>query len=462
MTLHTRIAVWFVVSMAILFFALAFTTQRLMVTNLRAELDERLQLQAELVATAILSSDGVLTSDYTQIVNQVSEQQLVSIPIVIRITDLNGDVKAAFGSVPGCVAPALNRLLSLHDTDKGRFDNIAVHGIDKMRVYTVQLRDSSTSKIFGFIQTAGSLASVTAAERRLWLYTVIEGILGSLLSVVVGLTILRQGLRPLDRILNRIQEIDDRDLTSGLPDESRPPELQRLADNLNSMWRRLDAALKAKDTFLASVSHELRTPLTAIQGHIDFLRKQPLGDPELKDSLERIAREVRRLVRVTNNLLLSAQLDTKPSLERQIVNLRELVEDVVKEMRILAEGRALTLEEGEDVLISGDRDLLKQALVNIIDNAIKFTPRNGLIQLTLEQEDKRAVLEVSDTGCGISPKHLPYVTERFYRARESGQGVRGAGLGLAITKQIVELHNGEVKIASQEGIGTKVWIYLPI
>jgi signal transduction histidine kinase len=462
MSLRVRIVVWFVVAMTILFFALAFTAQGLMVAGLRAELDERLQLQAQLVATAIGSTGADSTTGYAQIVQQVAERQLVSIPIVIRVTDLEGRVKATFGDVPESVVSSLNLAVSLPDTDEGRFDNVKVREVEKLRVYTVQAYDPLTSTPFALIQTAGSLAPVTAAENQLWQYAVAEGVLGSLLTLSIGLIILRRGFRPLDKILDRVQKIGDTNLIAGLPREPRPPELQRLADSLNDMWRRLDAALRAKEAFVASVSHELRTPLTAIQGQIDFLHRQPSDNPEVKESLERTAREVRRLIRMTNNLLLDAQLNTKPALVQQPVNLRELVEGVIKEIQVLTRKRNLNLKEGEDVLVSGDYDLLKQAVLNVVDNAVKFTPRDGHIQLTLEQEEGWVILEVSDSGRGIPQEHLPHVTERFYQVPNAVGTPRGAGLGLSIVKQVIERHSGQIKITSREGVGTKVKMYLPI
>jgi len=448
--------------MTVLFFALAFTAQRLMVAGLHAELDERLQLQAQLVATAIGSTGADSTTGYAQIVQQVAERQLVSIPIVIRVTDLEGRVKATFGDVPESVVSSLNLVVSLPDTDEGRFDNVKVRGVEKLRVYTVQAHDPLTSTPFALIQTAGSLAPVTAAENQLWRYAIAEGVLGSLLTLSIGLIILRRAFRPLDKILDRVQKIGDTNLIAGLPNEPRPPELQQLADSLNDMWRRLDAALRAKEAFVTSVSHELKTPLTAIQGQIDFLQRQPSDNPEVKESLERTAGEVRRLIRMTNNLLLDAQLNTKPALVQQPVNLRELVEGVVKEMQVLAEGRNLKLKEGEDVLVFGDYDLLKQAVLNVVDNAVKFTPRDGHVQLALEQEEGWAILEVSDSGPGIPQEHLPHVTERFYQVPNAVGTPRGAGLGLSIVKQVIERHSGQIKITSREGVGTKVKMCLPI
>jgi signal transduction histidine kinase len=176
-------------------------------------------------------------------------------------------------------------------------------------------------------------------------------------------------------------------------------------------------------------------------------------------------KEVRRLIRMSNNLLLNAQLESQPTFTRREVNLRELLEETVGELAGLAQGLDLALLASEDVLVSGDHDLLKQMVLNVAHNALKYTPKGGQVELVLSQEDGWAVVQVSDSGRGISQEHLPHVMEPFYRGNASGRSAEaeaGAGLGLAIVKQIVELHDGQVEIHSQEGIGTRVKIRLPI
>ncbi len=459
MSLRARILMWFAALMTVVIFALMFTAQHIMVTSLRADLDERLKLHAEMVATAIQSTPK---STYDEVVRQLTEHQLVNIPLFIRVADLQGNVIVSSGNIPQSIIPTLNHQLSLPYAEGGRFDEVKLGDRSTLRVYTIRGRDLLSLEHFALIQTGENLTSVTAAEDRLWRYTLAEGVVAALVTLSIVVLTLRRGFQPLDRILKRVQEIRDTDLNAGLPYESRPPELQQLADSLNAMWHRLDAALRAKEAFVASVSHELRTPLTAIQGQIDILRRRPANDSELSESLERIAREMNRLIRMTNNILLNAQLDSKPALTRQQVNLRELVEDVVKEIRVLAEGRNINLEEGEDVLVYGDYDLLKQAVLNVVDNALKFTPGDGHVRLTLQQKDKRSILEVSDSGSGIPQQQLPHIMEPFYRIPGSGRNMRGTGLGLAIVKQVVELHGGKMHIDSQEGTGTSVKIYLPI
>jgi len=229
------------------------------------------------------------------------------------------------------------------------------------------------------------------------------------------------------------------------------------------MLHRLDRAFKTREVFVASVSHDLRTPLTALQGQIDVLLMQPSIDAEMKQSLERMAREVRRLVRMTNNLLLNAQLDSKPVFLPRDVDLTELLDEVIREARVLAEGLNLGVSTPEVVVVPGDYDLLKQMVLNVVDNAIKFTLKGGSVQVSLSRAEDWAILSVSDTGQGIPQKHLTHVMEPFYKAdtpRKSKAG--GVGLGLAIVKQVIGLHGGQLEIHSQEGVGTTVTMRLPL
>jgi two-component system phosphate regulon sensor histidine kinase PhoR len=190
---------------------------------------------------------------------------------------------------------------------------------------------------------------------------------------------------------------------------------------------------------------------------------QPSTDAETKRSIERMSREVRRLVRMTNNLLLNAQLESNPILVPDEVNLREILEDVERDAEMLAEGLEFKVSAPVLLTVPGDYDLLKQMLLNVVDNATKFTSRGGFIELSLNQKDEYAVLTVTDSGQGIPKEHLAHVTEPFYKADSARRsGSTGAGLGLAIVKQVVEVHGGQLEIRSQEGIGTTVTISLPL
>ena len=463
MTLRGRLFLWYALVIPILVVGLTFAAQQVMVTSLRTAIDERLQQRTEVVAKAIISNPGSSREDYELLIEQLTEQQLPFVPAVLRISDPIQGVLAAFGDIPDPMVPIMDHQLLLPELAEGRFETIKIRGHDALRLYTVEARDPSTLKTVAVVQTGDSLAPVITAQNELWRDSLAVAIIGSLAALLIGLFILRRGLRPLDVIINQVRGIGSRDLKTGIPEEPRPPELQQLADNVNSMLRRLDEAFKTREVFIAGVSHDLKTPLTILQGQIEVMQMQPTTDAETQKSIERMSREVRRLVRMTNNLLLNAQLEANPVLVPGEVNLREVLEDVERDAQILAEGLDLKVLASAVLTVPGDYDLLKQMLLNVVDNAIKFTSRGGTIELSLGQEDGYAVLRVADSGQGILGEHLAHVTEPFYKADPTRRsGSTGVGLGLAIVKQVVELHGGQLAIQSQEGVGTTVTIRLPL
>lgn len=462
-SLRGRLFLWYALAIPILVIGLTFAAQQVMVTSLRVAIDERLQERSEVVARAIISNPGTSREHYEVLIEQLTEQRLPFVPAVLRISDPGRDVMATFGDIPDPMLPIMDRQLLLPELTEGRFETIKIKGGDALRLYTIGVRDPSSLKTIALVQTGDSLAPLVIAQRELWQYSLAVAIGGGLAALLIGLFILRRGLRPLEAVINHVRGIGSKELEAGIPEEPRPPELQQLADSVNSMFRRLDSAMKARETFIASVSHDLKTPLTVLQGQIEVMQMQPTTDAETKKSIERMSREVRRLVRMTNNLLLNAQLEAKPVLVPGEVNLEEVLEDIERDAQILAEGLDLKVSASALLTVPGDYDLLKQMLLNVVDNAIKFTPKGGTVELSLSQEDGFGVLRVADSGQGIPKEHLAHVTEPFYKADPARMsGSAGAGLGLAIIQQVVELHGGQLEIQSQEGIGTTVTIRLPL
>lgn len=304
---------------------------------------------------------------------------------------------------------------------------------------------------------------MTAAQEELWRYALVVGIGGSALALLVGLFILRQGLQPLDRILSRVREIRGRNLTIRIPEERRPQELQQLADTLNEMFQQLDTAFKTREAFIASISHDLRTPLTVLQGQIDVLLMNPAMGEDAKQRLSTMGKEIQRLTRMTNNLLLNAQLESKPVLIAGDVDLRELVEEVAREVQPLAQDIVITVSTPDIIVVSGDFDMIKQMVLNVVDNAIKFTPKGGKVALALTDDERFATIKVADTGPGISPENLAQIGRPFIKTGAANKSSRGGtGLGLAIVKQVVKIHNGQMDVDSQKGVGTTITLRLPL
>jgi signal transduction histidine kinase len=462
LSLRTQLLLWLGLAVLALIFVVTFLSQEVIVWNMERAIDDTLQERAHMVA-AIVSSD--ITTDeesYAYVIGELSNQELPFVPLLLRVVSPSGRVIINFGEVTAPIANNLDRQLQSSNVSGGHLDTIKPEGVTPLRVYTISVTDPRTGEILALVQAADSLEQVAQAKRHLWQNGIIVGLGGSSLAIALGLVLIRRGFRPLGTILQTIDEVDYYHLKSRLKEENRPAELEQLARSLTAMLQRLDKTVSERQESLGSVSHDLRTPLSTLQGHLEVLLLQPSMSAEVRDSLEHMLRETRRLIRLVKNMLLNVQLESKPALIARDVSLGELLDEVVGDIWILVEGLQFNVIAPSDVTVYGDRDLLKQMLLNIVDNAIKFTPKGGKIELTLTSDEDWVVLEVSDTGQGISSDDLPYVTHAFYKPRTSRRSTAaGTGLGLSIVRQVAELHSGELEIRSQEGVGTLVRVRLP-
>jgi signal transduction histidine kinase len=240
-------------------------------------------------------------------------------------------------------------------------------------------------------------------------------------------------------------------------------EVGRLSMAFNQSMERLERLFKTQRRFLADVSHELRTPLTAIRGNVDLMQRMGTGDPE---SLRDMRSEVERMSRLVGDLLLLAQADSgNLPLNKTNVELDTLLLEVARETRVLSHTVTLTVGEIDQAIVVGDRDRLKQVLLNLVVNALKYTPDGGRVTLGLAQVDGQAKLAVIDTGVGISAEDQVKIFDRFYRVDKArSRAMGGAGLGLSIALRIAQMHGGRIELASEgvPGKGSIFTIWLPL
>lgn len=244
-------------------------------------------------------------------------------------------------------------------------------------------------------------------------------------------------------------------------------EIKRTEQALRDSESRLKGMIEVQKRFVSDASHELRAPLTAIQGNIELLKKYPrMSDEDKQEALDEAQREAQRLGRLVSDLLALARSDAGAQLRLNIVRLKPLVMQAWSEAHHLLKGQNLILSEVEDLELDGNADRLKQLMVILLDNAIKYTPEGGKVDLSLVQVNSHAILKVKDTGIGIATEDLPRVFDRFYRADPSRtrdqEDPGGSGLGLSIAHWIVEQHKGHIRLESQLGVGTTVIVELPL
>ncbi|MGW8249630.1 MAG: sensor histidine kinase, partial [Anaerolineales bacterium] len=320
-----------------------------------------------------------------------------------------------------------------------------------LRVLTVPLVVGESERTVGVMQVATSMAVVDATQQSLLVVLVTGAVIAMAVAGLAGWISTRQALAPLGDVtqvalqITRADDLSRRIPYSGPPDD----EVGQLITAFNQTLGRLEDLFNTQRRFLADVGHELRTPLTVIRGNVDLMRRMNCMDNESMDSIES---EVDRLTRMVGDLLLLAQAESgKLPLDLKLVELDTLLFEVMQQMRVLAKDRLnMKLGEIDQVLVCGDYDRLKQVLLNLIANAIKYTPAGGEVVVGLGKEEQRARLTVSNTGPGIPEEDLPHIFERFYRGekvRTRQRDGKGFGLGLSIAYWIVRAHGGDIEVS---------------
>jgi heavy metal sensor kinase len=286
------------------------------------------------------------------------------------------------------------------------------------------------------------------------------------LAIFGGYVLIRRALAPVQRVTQAAQEITLSHLERRLPEVDSGDEIASLTVALNQMIARLDESFQNNNRFTADASHDLRTPLTILRGELESLvvdRDMPAG---VRDKLGSLLEEIERLVKIVEGLFALSRLDMgEAQAERVQFDLAALAETTAEQMILLAEERKIALSYAPSgvVEVKGDRTRLKQALVNLLDNAIKYTPDGGKITLSVEAEDGVAKVEVADTGIGIQEEALPHVFKRFFRAPGVRAGnIEGSGLGLAIVQAIFSAHGGGVSVVNTPPAGCRFTGTLPL
>lgn len=286
------------------------------------------------------------------------------------------------------------------------------------------------------------------------------------LAIAGGYWLMRRSLQPIDEITERAEGITSTNLSERLPVIRSGDELERLSAALNRMITRLDEAFQHINRFSADASHELRTPLTILQLELEGIANHSALSATLEEQVGSALEETHRMSRIVESLLTISRLDAgETKLDKLPLDFAALVDSTSMEMKILAQEKSIALRilAGDDVWVRGDRTRLQQIVVNLIDNAIKYTPEGGVVQVRVKAEGTTAVLEIQDNGIGIPTHAILHVFERFFRvdkARSRASG--GAGLGLSIVKAICAAHGGDVQVSSEEGRGSCFRVSLPL
>ena len=411
---------------------------------------------------------AVVVRDITQVtkVNSVGELSLISLPPLDMTSNAYVQVWGPDGKLIA-TSPSIGTLTKPLDpiglqSGLTIYEDSYLDGAH-LRVLSVPL--VLGARTIGTLQVGASLSVVDATRTNLLSLMALIAVVAVLLAGLGSWVILGRALSPLEAITETVDQINRADdLSRRIPyQEQTEDEIGELVVSFNQTLERLESLFTSQQRFLADVSHELRTPLTVIKGNVDLMRRMKQADAE---SLGSIDEEAGRLTRLVGGLLMLAQAESgKLTLVLKPVELDLLLTEVFTEMCVLAGSKVhVHLNEIDQVMVNGDRDRLKQVLLNLVSNAIQYTPQGGDVFLSMAKIGEQARIIIRDTGPGIPAEDLPHIFDRFYRAEKSRtrSTTSGFGLGLSIAHWIVEHHAGQIKVESKEGKGTTFVIWLGI
>ncbi|MBI5476467.1 MAG: HAMP domain-containing protein [Ignavibacteriales bacterium] len=388
--------------------------------------------------------------------NQIYEHALLNPKkTLIEVTDKKGNVifrsfTVGEDSLP--VNPAPLNTIQINTIKNERGEN---------------LRVASTSTKTNHIYVAYPLDELREVLENLFAIFLVLVPIALAISIGGGWFFAYSSLRPVDNITKTVQKITAHNLDQQIPKRSVNDEIGRLISTFNGMIVRLRQSFDQIKQFSLDASHELRTPLTIMRGEIELSLRNPKEGEEYRRVLASMLEEVIRLSTIIDNLLTLAKADhAQPEiLFREHVNLNELLKELFEDSEMLALKKNISIKliEKDQSVVNGDRVRLRQLMLNLVDNAIKFTPENGNVTLSLENENGFAVMSVKDNGVGIPVNEQKKIFDRFYRVDKArSRELGGSGLGLSIAKWIAELHKGKITVESEENTGSKFNVFIPL
>jgi heavy metal sensor kinase len=313
------------------------------------------------------------------------------------------------------------------------------------------------------VLTGQSLAGVRADIWSLATTVAVLGVTALALSFAGGWWLVGRALAPIDRISRTARTMVEGDFAARIPLDHVETELEQLARALNEAFDRLVGSLERQRRFTADASHELRTPLTTLSTEVQWALARDRPPDDYRRALDASRRAAGRMQGIVERLLALARAEAGADQDRRVpVQLDDLVRLVARDLKPVAEARKIEIEvDAEPVTMSGDPDRLFDALTNVVANAIRYNVDEGRVRITVREKEGRAELVVSDTGVGIEAQDLPRIFDPFFRA-DATRKVGGAGLGLAVTRAIVENHGGRVTCESDPGSGTTIAMQLAL
>ena len=454
LSVHTRLTLWYAGALLAILMVMSALSYSLLAWSLAQDVDRSLLAVAGVVRDAARDDSIAVAEQWLRDLFDPEHQ-------LIQLLDPDGTLRLRSRALRGDrlpLSPAARRTIM-----EGRpaFDTIAMHG---QRVRVVALPVRRDGRLVEVVQVGTSLRPTERTLDR-WIE-----ILAVLVPLAVGLAaaggrlMARAALKPVDEMSQSARRIDAEALGQRITVRGTGDELDHLAETLNSMLARLQSTFTEMRRFSADAAHELRTPLTALKGTLEVALRADRSGPEYRAALASALEEVDRLVQLAEDLLLLSRSSAGPESPGARVDLESVVLDAASVAARLAKDRGVIVRVGATApaAVQGDAGALRRAVLNLLENGVKYTPAGGRVEVSVADDGASAIITVDDTGPGIDPADAEHIFEPFVRldaarARETG----GSGLGLAIARSIVVAHRGVLAVERAPGGGARFTIRLP-
>jgi len=457
-SVRTRLTLWYAAVLAFSLIAFALVIYYAAGKIFHERQDESLRSTAQTVASAYVEEFGEAHS--LAKAGQIVLSEITFPNRYVQLNDNEGKPIASSANLAGSTVAIPSSVFA--DAREKSFSYATVNGL---RVAVIPLSSDQTP---GYAAVAEPLSAIEDGLRevRRDLFAGVPLVL--FLASVGGYFLARKSLAPIASMNSQTQQISAQNLSARLDVTESRDELGRLGTTINDLLARLENSFKEQQRFIADASHELRTPLAVLRGETEVALGKVRTVEEYQQSLSLIQDEAERLSRIVEDLFILARepVDTRAVLHKERVSLNDAVKDCARAAQVLAirKGVRLSLEnDSPSILVNGDEELIKRMILNLLDNAVKYTPAGGEVSLELSQENGNAEIVVRDTGIGIPDSAQPRVFDRFFRVDKArARTIGGAGLGLSIAQWIAEVHSGSIALTSTPNQGSTFTVVLPV
>jgi len=462
MPLRVRLTLWYGSALASVLIIFSVVLYVIIARNLRDAVDQSLEETATTAVRSLEERGFLPLLDEDELLSQFPE--LARIDKFFQIFSPSGTITIRSPNIKQHDVP-LSRI-ALQTTFNGQtiLESAKYPNEPPLRLISVPI--NYRGRLLYIVQVGTSMESIEDTLDRFLLLLIVAVPVALTVSLAAGWFLAGRALRPVDAITLAAQRIAGGDLSQRLTMPPASDEIGRLAGTFNNMIGRLDASFRQIRQFTSDASHELRTPLTVMKGETELVLRKPRPLEDYQSVLESNLEEIDRMSRIVEELLFLSRADMgEVKMDAMPVALEALVADIHRQATLLGQDRQIEVELGivMPALVLGDELRLHELLLNLVENAVKYSYSKGKVRISLVSDGRQAILSVADQGIGIAPEDRPKIFSRFFRTDDArAHTKKGTGLGLAICAWIVEAHKGRINVQSEVGQGSTFTVTLPL